>query len=92
MTLILLSPDAPIVDVQYGDETVTCTSDANPEANKFVIIVNGTADQSPLTCVDNSCTLPLPVDYDTDVRCNVTNDVGSGSDTTVAIPGRCTDC
>ena len=83
---LLLSPDAPIVDVQYGDEIVTCTSDGNPAANTHVIIVNGT-DQFTPTCSDGTCTLPLKVDYDTDVRCHATNEVGTGSDTAVAVPG-----
>ena len=83
---LFLSPDAPIVDVQYGDEIVTCTSDANPVATTHVIIVNDTQEYTP-KCSDDTCTLTLKVDYDTGVRCNATNEIGSRSATTVAIPG-----
>ena len=85
-------PDAPIVVVTYADDTVTCTSDANPAAGTYAIIVNGTTTGDSPECAGGTCTLVLEVDYDTDVRCNATNTVGTGSAAIVAVPGRCTYC
>ncbi|XP_072048891.1 cell adhesion molecule 1-like [Amphiura filiformis] len=82
----------PIVNVQYGSDEVRCSSDANPEVAEpygYKIIINNTNVYTPTpACVDGVCTLPLEVDYDTDVRCNATNGIGMGTDTTVARPGR----
>ncbi|XP_072048890.1 uncharacterized protein [Amphiura filiformis] len=80
---------APITNVQYGRNEIRCSSDSNPavpEPNGYRIIINNTDEYTP-TCADGVCTLPLLVDYDTDVRCNATNEIGIGTDTTVAVAG-----
>lgn len=74
--------DAPDVELNYVDDVVTCSSDANPSAS-HVIIVNGTHQYTP------TCILPLEIVYDTDIKCNATNTVGVGIAAIIAVPGWC---
>ena len=87
MNHFCLTLDAPIIEVLYVADTVTCTSDANPTANEHVIIINGTYQFTP-TCSDNTCTLPLKVNLDTEIRCNAANTVGTGTAAILAVPGK----
>ena len=77
--------DIPHVSVFYVDDTVTCISDGNPEATKYVITVNYT-DQYTLIRTGGICTLPVKVEFDTEIRCNTSNNLGTGSATTLAVP------
>ena len=85
--------DAPEVQVTYGNNQFICKSDANPKVADadFVIIFNDTTLYPPtkeLTCADRKCILLEDIMYSTDVRCNATNQVGTGSSTTEAVPGK----
>ncbi len=74
----------------YGSDTVTCYAEANPavpEPSGYKIIVNDTDEYTP-DCADGACTLELKVDFDTDVRCNATNTIGTATKTIVAEPGK----
>ena len=84
--ILFFSSDTPVVEVKYKGDIVTCTSDANPPATSHVIIVNGTV-QDTQTCSDGICTLPLKTDYDTDIRCNATNSVDTGTAMALEEPG-----
>ncbi len=81
-------PDLPDVTLTYDGDTVTCYADANPqvpEPSGYMIIINDTDDYEP-DCADGACTLGLTVDYETDVGCDATNTVGTGTKTIVALP------
>ena len=96
MPVFILLSDTPEVSVQYGGGQVICSSDANPavpskgfaDGEGFIFVVNGTQEYAPTECSDGQCVLTLEVKFDTDVRCNATNSIGTGTDTTIAIPGR----
>ena len=68
-----------------------CTYDSNPDPDTFTIYVNDTADPN-LSCADGLCTLDLVVMFDTNVTCQVTNAVGTGTEYTIAeSAGSCLD-
>ena len=83
-------PDPPEVTLTYGSDTVMCSSNANPtvpEPSGYKIIINDTDEYEP-DCKDGECTLELKVEFETDVRCNATNTIGTETKTVVAVPGK----
>ena len=93
LTMVLNYPflDSPDVTLTYGSGKVTCYADANPpvpEPIGYKIIINDTDEYEPV-CANGACTHELKVGFDTDVRCNATNTVGTGTTTVVAVPGNC---
>ncbi|XP_072049823.1 cell adhesion molecule 2-like isoform X2 [Amphiura filiformis] len=83
----------PDVTLIYGNDRATCTVEsANPPVptpGGFTFIVNNTDSDPypPTSCEGNVCYLDLKVDFDTNLRCNVTNDVGTATAVYLAEPG-----
>ncbi|XP_072049829.1 uncharacterized protein [Amphiura filiformis] len=83
----------PDVTLIYGNDRATCTVEsANspvPTPGGFTFIVNNTNSDPypPTSCEGNVCYMDLQVDFDTNLRCNVTNDVGTATATYLAEPG-----
>ena len=62
------------------------TYDANPDVIEHLFVVNGT-EYTP-TCFNGECNLPYEITSDIYVTYNATNSIGTGTATSLAIPGR----
>ncbi|XP_038072071.1 platelet-derived growth factor receptor alpha-like [Patiria miniata] len=77
MAVVYVPPSPVVTSLTYRDGIITCDADANPIRHiEYYIILNGTNPDAP-----TGKALAFDVDYNycTEVSCNVTNAIGTGS-------------